>query len=69
MAQDFVSDQDYYGNASLDSGNSANVLATKYQHTDFHSFLNGFMISYVGEDKIIWRKTLYQIKIIMVMLR
>ena len=53
MAQDFISDQDYYGNASLDSGNSANVLATKYQHTDFHSFLNGFMVAYVGEDKII----------------
>tara|TARA_R100000654_G_scaffold917_6_gene3513 strand:- start:10922 stop:12175 length:1254 start_codon:yes stop_codon:yes gene_type:complete len=53
MAQDFIFDRKYYEDASLDTGNSGFHLARQYQHTDFHSFLNGFMVSYVGEDKII----------------
>ena len=53
MPEDFIFDRSYYGEASLDVGKSANNLATKYQHTDLHDFINGFLISYVGEDKII----------------
>mgnify|MGYP003132282125 FL=1 len=53
MPEDFIFDRSYYSEASLDVGDSANNLATKYQHTDLHDFINGFLISYVGEDKII----------------
>ena len=52
MAQDFRFDREYYGDRSIDAGDGFKG-GHGYSFTSLEDFLNGFMISYVGEDKII----------------
>lgn len=52
MAQDFRFDREYYGDRSIDPGDGFKG-GHGYSFTSLQDFLNGFMISYVGEDKII----------------
>lgn len=52
MAKDFRFDRDYYGERSIDPGDGFKS-GHGYSFTTMQDFLNGFMVSYVGEDKII----------------